>query len=114
MREIKFRVWDIANKCFIDDARDLVMGTRPHLQDYCCGEVESNYYNIVLMQFIGLKDKNNKEIYEGDIIGSPYHHNLEVFWHKDGYWSWFQMGYHLSEIIGNIYEHPELLIEDCE
>jgi len=86
-----------------------------------------------LMQFTGLLDKNEEEIYEGDILhftslnGLIYGHDLtlEVFWEdKIG-------GFHLrmqrnvdrgasenfwyapqGEVIGNIYENPELLAQN--
>ena len=73
-------------------------------------------------RWTGLKDKNGKEIYEGDILRQ--HKNkgtmFKVFWHKDGsflveeidepsiwnsLWAWAKV----TEIIGNIYENPELL-----
>lgn len=67
-----------------------------------------------LMQFTGLKDKNGKEIYEGDLVA----HNasakpidvefidgtFEPFSKSDFGWTST-----LCEIIGNIYENPELL-----
>ena len=79
--------------------------------------------DIELMQFTGVKDKNGKEIYEGDLLntaGSP----SEVRWNEDRwdvYWHWRdQPGWHDGivglkedhdrlEVIGNIYENPELL-----
>lgn len=81
---------------------------------------------VKLMQFTGLHDKNGKEIYEGDIV-YLYHesydepHKQVVEWHKNGggYYAEDDFGYDylppLSEddfeleIIGNIYENPELL-----
>lgn len=70
-------------------------------------------------QFTGLKDKNGKEIYEGDII-RVNGRNMEVFF-KDGYFGWGQEHdgkYSFDpfdgeevEVIGNIYENPELIKE---
>jgi uncharacterized phage protein (TIGR01671 family) len=71
-----------------------------------------------LMQFTGLKDKDGKEIYEGDLL----HRHMGVYWEAafvNSSWigkSLIDSGIYLSasqfietEIIGNIYENPELL-----
>ena len=84
---------------------------------------------LPLMQFTGLKDKNGKEIYEGDVIstrplfaGDKPHFTVE--WNKDEHTKmtgWMQRNVatglgvlddsiiEQGEIIGNIYENPELL-----
>ena len=108
MREIKFRAWDPYTK----------------KMDYDCRDALSFWNGIAVpegdhipLQFTGLKDKNGAEIYEGDIlkIGPQAY---PVVWDDKGTHGWkldtphFGIGASQStfyEVIGNIYENPELL-----
>lgn len=74
-----------------------------------------------LMQYTGLKDKNGKEIYEGDIVSgwkdSHWHDGKdrvlkEVEWTDElAGFNIIQIEMRTCEVIGNIYENPELLEE---
>ena len=78
---------------------------------------------FILMQYTGLKDKNGKEIYEGDIFtceigGTKQIYPIEVIDLRDFYEkldtvdSYMRVNENSIEVIGNIYENPELLKEN--
>lgn len=96
-----------ANLMDIANGRVSIMFRRVHIEMHIAEE------NVV-MQFTGLKDKNGKEIWEGDVLKGK---NLEGFEEKAevkwDYVQWYPLAGHRAfdecEVIGNIYESPELL-----
>lgn len=124
MRPIKFRSWDKDKKQMLSDVTATPQGNILVFGGWIkvgqMGTSRRNLYELKngeLMQFTGLLDKNGKEIYEGDIVrcrlfnGDNHTFNYEVRF-EDG--AFKAHGYKLTnndqiEIIGNIYENPELL-----
>ena len=137
MREIKFRCWDTENKQMLKvqelDFEDTFYGGRLSIR----ADMYNDYFDIedmILMQYTGLKDKNGKEIYEGDIV---LYKDWERCYEGGGNDSFINKGvveYSESnccfnvteretidiedvlyegnedlEVIGNIYDNPELL-----
>ena len=129
MREIKFRAWsELRGMCLVKGL-EFIKNLISTPTDDGNFWVDS-FDDMHLMQYTGLKDKNGKEIYDGDIMrNSPARweivFNKGCFCHKClGYYDErdnytivkSQPEIHLAlralrgaEIIGNIYENPELI-----
>ena len=120
MREIKFRAWDKINKDMFN-VESINFQERRVYRDVVSYR---EFNNVELMQYTGLKDKNNKEIYEGDILfesfGERYY---KVVFENGGFRAEFKGDFDEHsfdlidvvaqgcEIVGNIYENPELMEE---
>nr|DAP53908.1 MAG TPA: YopX protein [Caudoviricetes sp.] len=123
----KFRAWLKNDKEIIDvDEIHWFDGELDIIGDYITFVRKAD--EIELMQSTGLKDKNGKEIFEGDIV--DYKGRKAVIkWHgsyasfiyrfvdelnkRSAEWYPLYLAYLKCEVIGNIYENPELL-EDCK
>lgn len=138
-REIKFRAWDEGNKKMFTDVQFITSGDenndwilftsneQRYKVDGMTIVFDNPYFRqqIKLMQYTGLKDKNDKEIYEGDLVikhVKDYGRSLKgpflVNWvrHRAGFNitdSGKQEKTHWYEVVGNIYEQPEL-IKQCK
>lgn len=137
MRELKFRAWDNLHKEMIVTGFH-VFGeyTLFNLIGQYCFETKGNksslerYDDIVVTQYTGLEDKNEKEIYEGDVVKCGYGVGIVVFnagcfmveWidDKEAYMEFLfsrkemyaRKDDELFEIVGNIYENPELITNE--
>ncbi len=135
MREYKFRAWDKDNKEMLYQGSNTtynnsVMDCRIVLDELgfdvlvrLYGKDEYEYRNnCELMQYTGLKDKNGKEIYEGDILEEEPGYYFEVIWSVEcakfklqwrtkaiQYPEW-NRGVNMT-VIGNRWDNPELLKE---
>lgn len=126
MKEIKFRAWDKDNKkmfhppqFYFTDTGELRKIEAPVTDRWWATFRPDEGFDI--MQYTGLKDKNGVEIYEGDVVFWHGYGNCKVHF-DDGenmcYWLEQSdgLGFLLRrdaqdeyEIIGNIYENPELI-----
>ena len=137
MREIKFRAWDKTYKLM--NYKVQVGNTDYKDANYTCNSIWVDYGDdkrvgwmnaddkcIDLMQFTGMVDKNGKEIFESDILqwtsSNPFSlgeiRKVQVNYVEAQYWAQGKsLGIYLAEllanekceVIGNIYENPNLI-----
>jgi uncharacterized phage protein (TIGR01671 family) len=129
MREIKFRAWDEEKHAMVPDAEiyfekytlfseDMNGMTKSKQSiDFRKDFIASLQFKFRLMQFTGLRDKNGKEVYEGDLVkvkdsdifgDQEYVQRVEIV---NGFWKPTMMfiNGNEAEVIGNIYENTDLL-----
>jgi len=113
-RKNKFRVWFKSENEFID---------------YWCGNTNDTLNELfeseryVFSQYTRKKDKNDKEIYDGDLVQNSQGRICEVYWFEpaacwdckvvksvdgDSSLDFTPQYWHNLEVIGNIYDNPEL------
>ena len=127
MREIKFRAWDEHIEAMVSPEDMQLDGSGLVARYYQnCDDEESIWVTdsislkgIILLQYTGLKDKNGVEVYEGD-IGKFNGYICKLEWDEKAarFWwidiitdQWILGRPSDAEVIGNIYENPELLEE---
>jgi len=135
MKEIKFRLWDkeknrmiypvYQSRALKNQARHECLHLYP---DSSCSLFDNDKEDMIfaiqpdetnrIMQFTGLKDNNGKEIYEGDIVSIIINNvnkgKYEIKWNE---YKWYPFSEGIPpiytgtklEVIGNIYENPDLL-----
>ena len=118
MREIEFRAWDKENnEMFIplgvSSEGEVLIDMGYDSPDYW------GYDRCVIMQYTGLKDKNGKKIFEGDIIKNEYDETYLVVYEdanaafimygKEEDYSLHLYEEQIPEVIGNIHDNKELL-----
>lgn len=119
MRELKFRAWDKKKKVMfpVNGLQFNFSGVKM-VRTYAIADNLKSSQNVEVLQYTGLKDKNGKEIYEWDVLlieGKTIRtveSTMSWDWGGATVYGWIigtDNPEQASEVIGNIYENPELL-----
>jgi len=143
MKELKFRAWHKKLKCWgkscigIDfDKLEATFGLGVRYLYFHNKEIDelptalasekvdilNAQDKVIIVRYTGLKDKNGKKIYEGDIVRYSDRYTAVVVWKHAGFeldfiekteslitWYYLPNG-DVLEVLGNIYENPELIV----
>jgi len=129
VREIRFRVWDTQMMKMYTNCPNVMLDYRGHPYWQFGFDEPKPMSDSIVMQFTGLKDKNGKEIYEGDVLKLVVYNNIGkhsirivsfdkgCFGFIDNTGKFFPLGIIIGnkgnekifEVIGNIHSNPELL-----
>lgn len=120
-RERKLRAWDGEQMHYPADGQYVAIFSGPRqvawrLYDRNGTAICDSQYGGVLTEFTGLHDNNGKEIYEGDVIraydrkGSVVYDDMRACYIMHDLWNeaLYNVAY-ACEVIGNLYEHTEML-----
>lgn len=130
MQEVKFRAWDPLEK---------IMCATNSLAAFALAEVTDReaateqWKRLIPLQYIGMKDVNGVEVYQGDLIASQFQNEFGSFQEgvKEVIWCPQACGFFLGKegeeishmhwgiddeitVVGNVYQNPELLEKDDE
>lgn len=127
----KYRAWDVLSQEMIDEILMISFVKKEIIGNFRDGstsvplkfEDERNGEDVILMQSTGLKDKNGKEIFEGDIVDYKGRKAI-VNWHgsyasfiyrfvdelqeRKSEWKPLYLAYYKFEVVGNVHENKEL------
>lgn len=121
MREIKFRAWDTYKKIWTEyKIHEGIVFFLDKNTGVWVGKYDEGYKEFDLMQYTGLRDKNDTEIYDGDIVIHHSRIHKIIFNAEEARFVLRDDEFELEipftnnnskklEIVGNIYENPELL-----
>lgn len=121
-REIKFKAWHKEKQMMCPIIAIGLMDNWIELEPSPDSSWVTDLTDVILLQYTGVKDKNNKEIYDGDIVRFSAHYfgdswNTEstevIEWYtcqwNDNLWVGYMDKPEWCEVIGNIHQNSDLI-----